>query len=240
VNAIRNCFIDVAFIMAPLALSLKNEGARIRYILDAGYGGSAITVRNTIPLKKALAGARLGLPIAKSTHHLLLHSLLGKESIQIDISVSYRSPSYSIGALKNNQIDGFFCAEPWNTKAVFEGVGRILVRSDQIAPDHICCIVVVNNDFAKRQGDLLNKYLRLLLEASELVWRNPEKCSRIQSRYTGIHPEIAQYVLRENHISFLDLIPKREKIEKTMNMAVRAGTIEKKCDLDRFVSHEFI
>jgi len=31
----------------------------------------------------------------------------------------------------------------------------------------------------------------------------------------------------------------REKIEKTMEMAIRAGTIEKKCDLDAFISLDF-
>ena len=242
VNAIRNRFIDVAFVMAPLAFALRNEGAPIRYLLDAGHGGSAITVRDSIPSTKALMGAKLSLPMAVSTHHLLLHSFLSQESISIgsDISATYLSPSYSIGALKSRQIDGFFCAEPWNTKAVYEGIGRILVRSNQIAPNHICCIVAANEDFAEGQGDILEDYVKLLLTARELTWRDQEKCSKIQARYTGIHPEIVQAILREGHISFAELAPDREKIERTMDMALRAGTLEKKCDLSAFVSSEFI
>jgi len=46
-------------------------------------------------------------------------------------------------------------------------------------------------------------------------------------------------VLCKGHISFSDLTPNREKIEKTMEMAIRAGTIEKKCDLDAFISLDF-
>jgi NitT/TauT family transport system substrate-binding protein len=242
VNAIRNGLIDVAFIMAPLALALKNEGVPIRYILDAAHGGSAITVRNSIRSTNALSGARLGLPLARSTHHLLLHYFLANESISVrkDISETYLSPSYSIGALKNHRIDGFFCAEPWNTKAVHEGIGHILVRSNQIAPGHICCIIVVNNDFVKQQGEILNRYVKLLLDARKLICHSSEKCAQIQSRYTGIHPNIARAVLRESHISFSNLIPNREKIENTMNMAVSAGTIEEKCDLDAFICREFI
>lgn len=242
VDAIRNRFVDVAFIMAPLALALKNEGAPIRYILDAGHGGSAITVRDSIHSTKALSGAKLGLPMANSTHHLLLHAFLNNESISVrnGISATYLSPSYSIGALKNHQIDGFFCAEPWNTKAVYEGIGRILVRSNQISPNHICCIVVANDDFSKRHGNILRDYVKLLLAARELVWRDPEKCSRIQSLYTGIQPEIARDVLGAGHISFSNLTPSREKIENTMDMAVCAGIIKNKCDLDTFVSSDFI
>jgi len=49
-----------------------------------------------------------------------------------------------------------------------------------------------------------------------------------------------QAILREGHISFAELAPDREKIEKTMDMALRAGTLEKKSDLSAFVSSEFI
>ena len=237
-NALRNQLIDVAFIMAPLAFTLKNEGMPIRYVLDAHHGGSAITVSNSIPSAKYLSGARLGLPLANSTHHSLLHYFLGNRRLSgcKGISPTYLSPSYSAGALKRNQIDGFFCAEPWNTKAVYEGVGHILIRSDNILPDHLCCIVIANNDFA---GDILNRYIKLLLAAREFVWKNPEKCAKIQAAYTGIHPEVAQAVLSQGHVSFSDLIPNRDKIEKTMEMAIRAGTIEKKCNLDEFISLDF-
>ncbi len=237
-NALRNQLIDVAFIMAPLAFTLRNEGMPIRYILDAHHGGSAITVSDSIPSPKNLCGARLGLPLVHSTHHSLLHSFLGNERLsdREDILPTYLNPSYSTNALKRNQIDGFFCAEPWNTKAVREGVGRILIRSDQIEPNHLCCIVIANNDLA---DDILNRYIKLLLAARELVWKGPEKCAKIQSIYTGIDPEIAQAVLCQGHISFSDLSPNREKIKSTMELAIRAGTIEKKCDLDAFISYDF-
>ena len=104
----------------------------------------------------------------------------------------------------------------------------------------MCCIVPANEDFAEGQGDILADYVRLLLTARELRWRDQKKCAKIQTRYTGVHPEIVQAILREGHISFADLAPDREKIEKTMDMALRAGTIEKKCGLSVFVSSEFM
>lgn len=242
VKAIQDRTIDVAFIMATLAMTLKNQGTPIVYILDAAHGGSAITVSNAIPSIKALSGTRLGLPLVNSTHHSLLDFFLQKESrsVRRDISATYLSPSYSIGALRKNQIDGFFCAEPWNTKAVYEGVGKILIRSQQIIPEHICCIVVAKKDLAVNREDLLHLYLEQLIAARELVNRHPEKCSRIQARYTGISPEIAEEVLRKKHITFSDLFPDKGRMEKSMNMAISAGALDKKCDLDNFISSKFI
>ena len=242
VKALQDRTVDAAFIMATLAMTLKNQGVPIVYILDAAHGGSAITVRKSITSIKALNGTRLGLPLVNSTHNSLLHFFLQKESISVhrDIAATYLSPSYSIGALQKDQIDGFFCAEPWNTKAVYEGVGRILVRSQQIIPEHICCIVVVRKELAGKQGDILNLYLKQLLSARELAWRHPKKCSKIQALYTGVSREIAEEVLRKKHITFSDLLPDKEKIGKSMNMAISAGALDKKCDLDNFISSKFI
>lgn len=240
-NALKNHVLDVAFIMAPMAMSLRNRGFPIVYALDANHGGSAITVRNSILSKKDLSGSRIGLPGADSTHWSLLHHYMHNESISFypDKAPVYLNPSYSVGALKKGNIDGFFCAEPWNTKAVREGTGRILVRSNHILEDHICCIVAVNQDFAGRAGDILRRYLKRLMEARALALNDPGKCAMIQWRYTGISPEIAEEVIRKNHITFGDMIPDRGRIEETMKMALKAGILQKECDLDRFVSSKF-
>jgi len=241
-NAIRNRELDVAFVMASLAMTIRNEGIPIIYVLDAAHGGSALTVRNGIPALGALAGATLGLPVPNSTHSALLHLLLRNETISVgrDIAARYLGPSYNIRALRRHQIDGFFCAEPWNTKAVYEGVGRILIRSDQIDAGHICCIVVANEDFAAKHGDILQSYVMRLLAASDLVRKDPEKCSKIQAAYTGINPQIAEDVIRNRYVTFFDLEPNRERVSRTMNMARNAGTLEQCCNLDSFISTEFV
>lgn len=242
IGAIRNGLLDVAFIMATHAMTLHNQEVPIRYVLDAAHGGSAITVRNSISSPKALMGTRLGLPLANSTHHFLLHYFLNNESLSVgrDVTASYLSPSHSIGAMKKDLIDGFFCAEPWNTKAVHEGVGRILVRSDHIVPGHICCIVIAREDLAADRGDILQLYVDQLRAAAELARKQPGRCSKIQTRYTGIDSGIAEDVLQKGHVTFADLVPTRERIETTMDMALNAGTLEKKCDLDSLISLDFI
>jgi NitT/TauT family transport system substrate-binding protein len=241
-NAIRRGLVDAAFIQATQALSLKNEGVGIRYILDAGHNGSAITIRGGIGSTRKLSEVRLGLPMEKSTQHSLLHFLLDDASMLLGpkVSTSCFNPSYIIGALKNNQIDAFFCAEPWNTKAVYEGVGRILVRSGQIVQDHICCIVVVNANFASRHGDIVRLYINRLLAAQQYAWKHPRRCSVIQSKYTGIHAQIAEDVIRKGYVTFSDLFPVKTKIAHTMAMAMAAGTLDKQCDLDGFIAREFL
>jgi NitT/TauT family transport system substrate-binding protein len=241
-KAICDGSLDVAFIMATLAIKLKNRGVPISYILDAGFGGSALTVRDSIQSAKALNGIRIGLPSADSIQFALLKLFLSHENLSTENEVhpTYFSPSYSLGAFRSHRIDGFFCAEPWNTQAVQEGIGRTLVRSEQIAPGHVCCIVVANTHFAASQGEDLHRYLHQLLSASDYIRSNPRNCSRIQASYTGVDRSIAEHVIESGFISYADLIPDKGRTEKTMDLAVSSGILERSCNLDDFISRDFL
>jgi NitT/TauT family transport system substrate-binding protein len=241
-KAICDGSLDVAFVMATMAFSLKNQGVPISYVLDAGYGGSSLTVRDSIPSVHELNLSRIGLPAANSTQHMLLKLFLANEGVSYEREVStiYFSPSYTMGALRNRIIDGFFCAEPWSTKAERDGIGHTLVRSDQIAPGHVCCIVVANNIFAQSQGEVLHEYIRGLISARDFIRRDPTLCAKTQASYTGIDPAIIGQVIQSGSISYSDLIPDKERSAKTMELAVAFGILDRPCDLDEFISKDFL
>ncbi|MDY7002207.1 MAG: sigma-70 family RNA polymerase sigma factor, partial [Thermodesulfobacteriota bacterium] len=119
--------LDAAFVMAPLAMHLRAKGVPLLYVLDGHHDGSAITVRGDHSNNGA-SRPRMGLPYMISTHRAILRSLIGQDldGRAWDASAKYMSPSYLIGSLKKNEIDAFFCAEPWSTKSVAEGQGKIL------------------------------------------------------------------------------------------------------------------
>ncbi|RZB32149.1 MAG: NitT/TauT family transport system substrate-binding protein [Desulfobacteraceae bacterium Eth-SRB1] len=242
VKSLINGIVDAAFIMAPLAMFLRNSGIRIQYVLDGHHDGSAITVRKHITSKNSLAGALMGLPYSVSTHQMILHSLFGSDpfSASRDIRAKYISPSYVIGSLMKQEIDGFFCSEPWGTKSVAEGKGRILVRSKDLYPGHICCVVAAREDFSAKHGDLLFSYLRLLLSAGEYIAEHPAASAKIQARYTGITSDIAEGVLRKGYITYHDLAPDRNRIEASMTLALQAKILDKECDLNSFMSTNYL
>jgi len=241
-KAVTRGLIDAAFIMAPLAMALKNKGVPIIYVLDAHHNGSAITFRNPVFNAKTLAGKRIGLPMAISTHHTLLFYFLQEYAMSIkhDILTSYLNPSYIIRALKKGRIDGFFCAEPWHTKSVKDHIGQVFIRSNDIIPGHICCLLVVSKNFAAKQGDIVQIYLKKLFSASDQIRKDSFLSAKIQAHYTGIKPEIAEYVIKNRFVSFNDLIPDRERAKKYMTMALNAGTLRSPCDIDEFISLDYL
>lgn len=239
VRALEDGQLDAAFVMAPLAMSLRNRGVPLRYVLDGHHDGSAVTLSTRDSRPCIATGATMALPHCISTHGLLLHSLLGgapgSPGEARDPATRFISPSYIIGSLARREIDGFLCSEPWNTKSVVQGQGRIVARSRDLAPGHICCVLVVVQKFMDERPELLERLLSELTAAGEFIESHPDEAARIQARYTGVDRDVAEHVLRRGYITFSDLAPDRGRAEQVMALALDAGVLERACDLDAFM-----
>jgi NitT/TauT family transport system substrate-binding protein len=240
--SLQSGLLDAAFIMAPLAMALRNKGVPILYVMDAHHEGSAITVRKNEMGRRASSWGRVGMPHIVSTHGLMLSSVMevSPKRPLSEIQAKYLGPSYLLSSLASSEIDAFFCAEPWNTKAAFEGMGRTYARSRDILPGHICCILVVREEFIEKESEVLGDYLRLLRAANAYIRKAPEHCSKIQAQYTGVSANIVQQVLTSTDISFDEIEPDRGRIESLMSLAVTTGILDRPCDLDRFIRSDFI
>ena len=243
-RALINESLDAAMMMAPLAMVLHNRGAPIKWILDGHHEGSAITMQASMAGSMArsgssgwprdLAGAALGLPHAMSTHGMLLRSVLGfgQAGGPGSFRAVYMSPSAMNRPLTRRSLDGFFCAEPWGMLAEATGAGKVLIRSRELAPDHVCCVLVVRTAFSRAHPDLLADYLSLLRSAADYAHAKPLESAAIQSRYTGVDRDAAASVLTRGFVNFRDLSPDRARVEGTMGMALQAGMLDRPCNLD--------
>lgn len=246
-KAMVNEALDVAMMMAPLAMVLHNRGVPLKWAMDGHHDGSVITVHPAFARilarnryrdwSRDLAGATLALPHVLSTQNLLLRSVLGLglSGGPGPFRPRYMSPSAMSRPLARHMLDGFFCAEPWGLMAEDGGTGRVLARSRDLQPGHVCCILVVREDFATTRPHLLAEYVKLLGAAADFVQTHPAESAAIQARYSGVDRHAAATVLERGFISFLDLTPDRGRAEQIMNMALRAGILDRPCDLAAFL-----
>ena len=239
VRALRGELLDAAFVMVPLAMALRNQGLPILYVLDGHHDGSAVTVRQGGERPDIGEGSTMALPHCISTHRLLLQAILGGPGAQPDPATRYISPSYVISSLSKHEIDGFLCSEPWHTKSEAQGEGRVLARSGEVVPGHICCVLVVREGFARSRPDLTRRFVSALAAAGEYIRGHPAESADIQARYTGVDREVAEHVLRKGYITFTDLAPDRGRAVQVMDLALKAGILTLPCDLNSFMAQEF-
>lgn len=242
VKALANGALDAAMLMAPLAMALHNKGVHLVWALDGHHEGSAFAVRADLARQAAggrdparvLAGATLGLPHALSTHGMILRSLLGfgQAAGAGPFRARYLGPPFMLRPLRQGEVDGFFCAEPWGLMCEAAGAGKVLLRSSDLCPGHVCCVLAATRRFATRRPALLRDYLRLLTAAADYAHARPRESAAIQARYTGVDAEAAGLVLDKGYISFRDLAPDRGRAEQTMRLSLEAGILDRPCDLD--------
>lgn len=243
-RAMANESLDAAMMMAPLAMVLHNRGMALKWAMDGHHDGSSIAVHASIARNllrhevrtwpRNLAGATLALPHALSTHGMLLRSVLGFGSSggPGPFKAVYMNPSFMNRPLAQHRLDGFFCAEPWGLMAESSGSGTVLIRSRDLAPDHVCCILAVRADFARGHPETLDSYLNLLHAAADYTHSHPQESAAIQSSYTGVQQNAAAHILDRGFVTFRDLAPDRARAEGVMNMAISAGILDRPCDLN--------
>lgn len=87
------------------------------------------------------------------------------------------APNLQKEALIAGQIDGAITWEPFASDVLLSGDGTIYKWSNEIWPDHPCCVVAVDNDFLAENRDLTLRTLKAHIVATEWIINtiaNPE------------------------------------------------------------------
>jgi len=102
--------------------------------------------------------------------------ILGEQDDKVDKTgtVYYITvpPKDMRASLSTGDIDGYISWEPYVSDSIVGGVGVILEWSDEIMPNHPCCVVAVSNSFSGGPNgpDLTSRFIRAHMDAT--VWMN--------------------------------------------------------------------
>ena len=94
-----------------------------------------------------------------------------------------------ISALKTGQVDATSNTEPFMTEAVRQGWGHILGYYTEQWPDHPCCILFAQREFAEKHPDQLEKILQVHLQAVKYANDHPEENAACIVEYLGAFDE---------------------------------------------------
>lgn len=86
-------------------------------------------------------------------------------------------PSQMASNLAAGHMDGFCAGEPWNHRAVMDGVGVTIATSQQIWPDHPEKVLATTADFVRRNPNTARALVAAVLEASR--WIDASKANRM-------------------------------------------------------------
>jgi nitrate/nitrite transport system substrate-binding protein len=130
------------------------------------------------------------------THAMWMRYWLASGGIHPDKDVNLITipPPQMVANMKVDKMDGFCVGEPWNKRAIADGIGFTAITTQQIWKDHPEKVCAFTEEFAGRNPKTVKAVLKALHLASEHLdkMENRPKAAEVISRPTYINcpPEI--------------------------------------------------
>jgi NitT/TauT family transport system substrate-binding protein len=192
--------LDVGYVgEAPSTTAVANGAASVTVLAQVNTEGSAIIVRegSTIKDVQALLGKTVAIPGHSTVQDFLLRKALVNSGIDPNqVHIIVLKPPEMIGALRTGQIDAFIAWEPYPAKAQTMGVGRVLVASNAIWPDHPCCVLIADNRFLASHPDEAKAMVRAHVKATDFIHTHPEVAAEIGVKYSGMDERTVQLAIK--------------------------------------------
>ncbi|MCS6921837.1 MAG: ABC transporter substrate-binding protein [Elioraea sp.] len=166
---------DAAHMLAPLplAITLGVGSAAIPWTMPAveNINGQAITLANKHRDRrdpKDWRGFRFAVPFDFSIHNYLLRYYVAEAGLDPDRDIQIRAvpPPEMVANLRADNIDGFLGPDPFNQRAVFDGVGFIHMLTRELWDGHPCCAFGVSRAFITENPNTYHALLRAIIEAT--------------------------------------------------------------------------
>jgi nitrate/nitrite transport system substrate-binding protein len=129
------------------------------------------------------------------THAMWMRYFLGGGGIHPDKDVALITipPAQMVANMKVGKMDGYCVGEPWNARAISEGIGYTLMTTQQLWKDHPEKVCAFLGEFADKNPKTVKAVLKALHEAS--VWlddlkNRPEQCEIVgKTTYINCDPK---------------------------------------------------
>jgi len=157
----------------PLAITMGIGSQSVPYVMPAveNVNGQAITLHvkhKGVRTAAEMKGFRFGVPFDYSMHNFLLRYVLAEAGVDPDRDVQIRAvpPPEMVANLRAGNLDGYLGPDPFNQRAVYEGVGVIWMLSHDIWPGHPCCAFAAKREFAEKLPNTFRALLLAIVDAT--------------------------------------------------------------------------
>jgi len=245
VEALKAGEMKATFLLAPLAMVLREQGIKVKIVYLGHRDGSTVMVAKSSTAKslKDLAGKTFARPSRFSNQYLVITKLMEDEGMQPgDINFVDLPPPEMPAALAAGAIDAYFVGEPHAAKAELDGTGRVLYHAKDIWPRFISCVLVVTEELIKTRPETVRDLVRGIAESGEWAETHRLEAAKVAAPYYRQDEKLLRYVLTQppDRVSYRQLTPTDEELGQIMKYAIKAGILKGPIDISQLVDREFI
>ena len=175
--------IDMTYIGPNPAISgyVRSNGEALRIVAGATSGGAALVVRNDSGIQKPedFHGKRVASPQMGNTQDVALRAWLKAHGMKPlekggDVQVIPLANPDQLTLFVKKELDAAWAPEPWATRLIREGNGRLLLDERTLWPkgQFITAHLIVRTQFLKEHPDLVKNWIRAHVDLTDWINAN--------------------------------------------------------------------
>jgi NitT/TauT family transport system substrate-binding protein len=183
VEALLSGAIDASYVGPNPAINafVKSHGEAVRIIAGATSGGAALVVKPGITRAADLKGKKVASPQLGNTQDVALRAWLSEQGLKTtregggDVQIVPQENAQTLETFSANSIDAAWVPEPWATRLVAEGGGKVLVQEKSLWPEgrFVTTQLVVRTKYLEDHREVVRKLLAGHVEATIAVTAHP-------------------------------------------------------------------
>lgn len=166
---------------------VKSRGEAIRIVAGATSGGASLVVQPGIDSVEQLRGKRIADPQTGGTQDIALRTFLRKNGFEVDaagagdVTVVAQENSATLDLFRSGEVDGAWVPEPWASRLVLEGGGKVLVDEKALWPGgrFVTTNLIVRTEFLERHPETVKALLRAQVQADEEIEAAPARAQEV-------------------------------------------------------------
>lgn len=174
--------LDIAYVGPNPAVNafLRSKGKALQIVAGAASGGASLVVPKNSQVRTArdFKGKRVASPEFGNTQDVALRHWL-KDNGMVpgrDVQVTPIKNPDILMLFQQGKLDGAWVPEPWVTRLLSEGGGRILLDERTLWPGgkFPTAVVVVRREYYLKNRALVRQFLEAHVEVTEWMRKNPD------------------------------------------------------------------
>lgn len=181
--------LDAAYLGPNPAVNgfVQSHGEALRIVAGATSGGASLVVRDDITRPEQLRGQRLATPQTGGTQDVALRTWLAEQGFRVDedgggdVIIRAQESATTLSEFRAGRIAGAWVPEPWASRLVLEGGGRVLVDERDLWPGgrFATTSLVVRAEFLREHPQSVEALLRGQVEAARQITADPARAKTV-------------------------------------------------------------
>jgi NitT/TauT family transport system substrate-binding protein len=182
--------IDMTYVGPNPTISgyVRSQGEALKVVAGAASGGAALVVRNDAGINKPedFHGKRVASPQLGNTQDVALRAWLKAHGMTPvgkggDVQVLPMANPDQLTLFQKKQLEGAWAPEPWATRLIREGNGRLFLDERRLWPNgkFVITNLIVSTTFLREHPDVVKNWIRSQVKLTDWISGHVSEAKRL-------------------------------------------------------------